>query len=313
METIELTYPHQLNRDEMPNTVAAIGFFDGIHKGHQTVIQTAIKLAETKNMESAVITFYPHPSVVLRNNQEVKYITPPHDKQVVLEELGVDRLYIINFNKQLSTLTPEHFLEHFIVGLNIHHIVAGFDYTYGHKGKGNMETIKEHAKGKFDYTVIDKVILDGEKVSSTKIRSLLDIGDIEQVNELLGRVFTTSGTVVSGFKRGRELGYPTANIQYNNVAHLPKAGIYAVQVIIDGNLYRGMASLGVNPTFSDERSNLSLEVYIFDFNQDIYGKEIIVEWYNFIRNEEKFDNVEALIQQMDQDEKDIRRIFSSMQ
>jgi len=311
METIELSYPHQLQTEELPETIAAIGFFDGIHRGHQAVIQYAIAKAKETHKESAVITFYPHPSVVLRNNHDVKYITPLKEKQEILEKLGVDRLYIINFNKELSALSPEDFVNHLIIGLNIKHMVAGFDFTYGHRGKGNMETISSHAGGKFNHTVIDKVTIDSEKISSTKIRSLLDSGNVEHANILLGRALTTSGSVIQGDKRGRELGYPTANINYNSEAHLPKPGIYAVRVIMDEKYYEGMASLGVNPTFTEDRIDLSLEVYIFDFNQQIYGKEVTVEWYKYIRNEEKFDSVEALVERMRKDEEEIRSYLNN--
>ncbi|WP_026906164.1 bifunctional riboflavin kinase/FAD synthetase [Paucisalibacillus globulus] len=312
METVELTYPHQLRVEKLPNTIAAIGFFDGIHRGHQAVIQYAIDKAKETQAKSAVITFYPHPSVVLKNNHDVKYITPLKEKQEVLDKMGVDRLYIINFNKELSALSPEEFLEHFIIGLNIQHIVAGFDFTYGYKGKGNMQTISEHANGRFHHTMIDKVTLDNEKISSTKIRNLLDSGDVEQANILLGRQLTTSGMVVEGDKRGRDLGYPTANIKYNSEAHLPKPGIYAVRIMIEGIQYDGLGSLGKNPTFTEDRLDLSLEVNILDFNQQIYGKEVIVEWYKFIRNEEKFDSVEALIERMKKDEEEIRTYLNSI-
>ncbi|WP_047984839.1 bifunctional riboflavin kinase/FAD synthetase [Ornithinibacillus californiensis] len=310
MKTIELTYPHMLKKEDLPETVTATGFFDGIHKGHQTVIKQAVSIANEQKLESAVISFYPHPSVVLRNNQNVKYITPLREKQEILENLGVDRLYIITFNKQLSSLSPQEFIDHFIIGLNIKHVVAGYDFTYGHMGKGNMEVIREHTRGMFVHTVIEKVTLDNEKISSTRIRELLAIGEIEQVNVLLGRHFITRGTVIEGDKRGREIGFPTANINYLPEALLPKAGIYAVGVNIDDKVYKGMASLGINPTFTEDRIDLSLEVNILDFKDDLYGKEIVIEWYKFFRNEEKFNSVEALIEQMEQDEKLIRDYLS---
>ncbi|HAM79437.1 bifunctional riboflavin kinase/FAD synthetase [Ornithinibacillus bavariensis] len=312
MKTIYLTYPHNLKREEVPETVAAIGFFDGLHRGHQTVIKHAVNEAKQKAMASAVITFYPHPSVVLKNNHDVKYITPLHEKQEILDSLNVDILYIITFNKELSSQSPQDFIDHFIIGLNIKHVVAGFDFTYGHKGQGNMEVIGEHSRGAFSYTMVDKVTLNNEKISSTKIRSLLDSGDIEQANVLLGRALSISGKVIHGDQRGRELGYPTANINYNEEAHLPKPGIYAVCFHVDGQVYGGMASLGTNPTFTEGRLDLSLEVYIFDFNQDIYGKDVVVEWYKFIRNEEKFDSVEALIERMQEDEKEIRKVLAEL-
>lgn len=312
LKTINLTYPHKLDTHDLPETVAAIGFFDGIHKGHQSVIKQAVTKAKENKMESAVMTFYPHPSVVLKNNHDVKYITPLKEKQAMLAKLGVDRVYIITFNKELSALSPQDFVDHFIIGLHIKHVVAGFDFSYGHKGQGNMDVIGEHSRGLFGYTKVAKVTLDDEKISSTVIRGLLHEGDMEQVNLLLGRPLTTSGIVIEGDKRGRELGYPTANIQYHLDALLPKPGIYAVRVIIDGKHYNAMASLGTNPTFTQDRKDLSLEVNILDFSNDLYGKEIIVEWYKFIRQEEKFSSVEELVEQMEDDEKQIRHVLTSL-
>lgn len=309
MRTIELTYPHSLNLEELPETVAAIGFFDGVHKGHQKVIQTAVSEAKRRNFESAVITFHPHPSVVLsKSRKEVKYITPIREKQDILQQLGVDRLYIITFNKELSSLAPQAFIDHFIIGLNIKHLVAGFDFTYGFKGEGNMCVISEQTRGKFTFTMIDKVMVDNEKVSSTRIRGLLDVGQVEEANQLLGRNLTLHGIVVDGEKRGRKLGYPTANLAIDDNVLLPKPGIYAVKVIYKNERYEGMASLGTNPTFTNQAA-LSLEVYIFDYNNDLYGEELQLEWYKYIRPEEKFTSVEALIKQMQNDEKMIRHYF----
>lgn len=311
MRTINLTYPHALKPDELLGTVAAIGFFDGIHKGHQRVIQRAVAEAKERHMESAVITFYPHPSVVLRNNRKhVKYITTAKEKKELLEKMNVDRLYIITFNKELSLLSPQHFIDHFIIGLHIKHLVAGFDFSYGHKGKGNMESLKDQTRGEFTFEEIDKVTLNNEKISSTQIRKLLDQGDVRQAALLLGRPFLTYGIVVEGEKRGRELGYPTANLKTDPEALLPKPGIYAVNIIYQNEKYHGMASLGTNPTFTEDRRDLSLEVNILDFNQKLYGTELKLEWMKFIRNEEKFDRVDVLIDQIAADEKIIRNFFA---
>lgn len=310
MKTIKLKHPHNLGAAELPESVTAIGFFDGIHKGHQQVINTAVKIAEDKNMESAVITFHPHPSVVLsKGKKKVNYITPLKEKQSILQKMSVDRLYVIEFNEQLAKLTPQEFIDQFIIGLNIKHVVAGFDFTYGHKGKGNMTTIKDQTRDEFTYTMINKVQVNNEKVSSTLIRGLLKEGRIKHVNDLLGRSLSITGRVVEGSKRGREIGYPTANLVVDEQALLPKPGIYAVKVIYKNNKYEGMASLGTNPTFTESKV-LSLEVNILDFNNDLYGDELKLEWYKFIRNEEKFANAEELIEQIKKDEKVIRDFFS---
>lgn len=311
MQTIELIYPHSYDSEDLPETVAAIGFFDGIHKGHQKVIKTAVDYAQANDLTSAVITFYPHPSVVLRDDvREVKYITPPAEKQNILQKMGIDKLYIIRFNKELSLLPPQVFIDHFIAGLNVKHLVAGFDFSYGHKGKGNMCTIDDHSKGRFATTTVPKVEFDGEKVSSTKIRQLLKNGDIHKVNQLLGRCLTISGRVVEGNKRGHTLGYPTANLDVDPEALLPKPGIYAVKVVYQHQVYEAMASLGFNPTFENNRNKPVLEVNILDFSDNLYGEKLRLEWHAFIREEQQFSDVQALIQEMANDEKKVRHYFA---
>lgn len=310
MRTFELSYPHTITLDELPETVTAIGFFDGIHMGHQQVILTAIDEAEKRGMESAVISFHPHPSVVLKKGeQHVQYITPIKEKIEILQNLGVDRFYIIEFNQSLSKLSPQEFIDHFIIGLNIKHLVAGFDYTFGFKGSGNMDNIQEFTREKFTYTKISKVIMDDLKVSSTRIRELLKNGDMEKVNQLLNRPYRLTGTVVKGSQRGREIGYPTANLDINVEALIPKPGIYAVKVLYKNEVYEGMASIGVNPTFTENRKDLSIEVNILDYNNDLYGEELVVEWYKYMRDEEKFSSAEALIKQIEKDEINIRNYF----
>lgn len=310
MRTIELTYPHTFVTAELPETVCAIGFFDGIHKGHQQVITKAVQTAKEKNMESAVITFHPHPSVVLKQDtQHVKYITPVREKQEILQNLAVDRLYIITFNQQLSLLSPQEFIDQFIVGLHIKHLIAGFDYTYGHKGKGNMDDLPTYAQGAFTSEVIDKVEMDDEKVSSTKIRRLLAKGNMNKANQLLGRPLHVSGTVVEGDKRGRTIGYPTANIEVREDVLLPRSGVYAVKVFYKKTSYDGMANLGVKPTFHSDVQEPAIEVNIFDFERDIYGEELKVEWYTFIREEKKFSGVDELIAHIKSDEKKIKHYF----
>lgn len=310
MRTIKLSYPHTLLMDELPETVAAIGFFDGVHKGHQQLINTAVNRARDEQMESAVITFHPHPSVVLKKDvQHVQYITPLHVKQELMQQLNVDRLYVITFDKDLSSLEPQAFINHFIINLNIKHLVTGFDFSYGHKGRGNVETLEDHAHGKFNYTVITEVQSDDQKISSTRIRELMKSGDIKKVNDLLNRPLIVKGTVEEGEKRGRAIGYPTANIKVSPDALLPKIGVYAVKVLFKNEVYEGMASLGYNPTFTSDREEPIIEVNIFDYNNDLYGEELIVEWHKYIRDEVKFSSAEKLIEQIAQDEKEIRNYF----
>ncbi|GAE91571.1 riboflavin kinase [Gracilibacillus boraciitolerans JCM 21714] len=250
MEVHSLVYPHQLTKDEQPNTVAAFGFFDGVHQGHRTVIKKAITIAAESNKKSAVITFDPHPSVVLQNTKEtIRYITPIEEKIKQIELLGVDRLYIIRFDKNLAKLSPKEFLTHFADELHITHIVAGFDFTFGHKGAGNMENIHDLVHLNTEVTTIGRLDFQGEKISSTRIRADLKRGKMEEVERLLGRPYTLGGEVIHGDKRGRTIGYPTANIKIEDDYVLPRIGVYAVEIKIDNEIYSGMANIGYNPTF----------------------------------------------------------------
>src|SRR5690606_8880160 len=311
MQTIRLTYPHHLKTEDLPETIAAIGFFDGIHRGHKEVITNAVNKAKAQQMESAVISFHPHPSVVLNNpDKPVQYITTIEEKEVLLEEIGVDRLYLITFNKELSSLSPEAFINHFIIGLHIKHLVAGFDFSFGHKGAGNMQNIQTFTKNNFSVTSIDPVKNENKKVSSTRIRKFLASGDIAKVNELLGRPYETTGVVIEGDKRGRQLGYPTANLNVNEEKLLPTRGVYAVKVNYHNKIYEGMANLGVKPTFKTHDLKPSVEVYMFDFDGNIYGESITVLWYQFIRDEKKFNGLNELVSQLKEDEKTIQKYFS---
>lgn len=312
MKTTYLTYPHSLRKNALKDTVAAIGFFDGIHKGHQAVIQTAIDIARAEQKQSAVISFHPHPSVVLQKKDEkVRYITTIKEKQAILQQMGVDQFYVITFDKQLSQLSPKTFVQHFIIGLHITHLVAGFDYTFGHKGSGNMTNINEIANNQFTTTTVEKLENNDKKISSTTIRALLRSGNVAKVRTLLGRRYKTRGTVVRGDNRGgSQLGFPTANLDISEDKFLPKQGVYAVKIYHEEKVYNGMANLGVVPTFTEGRTEPKLEVNIFDFNKDIYGDELTVEWYEFIRNEKKFSGIEEIVKQLHEDEQKIRTFFS---
>ncbi|WP_277677863.1 riboflavin biosynthesis protein RibF [Gracilibacillus dipsosauri] len=311
MELISLTYPHKLKKESIPNTVAAIGFFDGIHIGHQKVIDQAKLLAKEQDVKSAVITFDPHPSVVLKKEKtDVQYLTPLTVKKSLMEQLDVDYLYIIRFDKTLSQLSPKEFLEHFIVGLNIDHLVAGYDFSFGFKGAGNMSNIQTFIDKPLAITKVEKISYHDQKVSSTRIRSLLKEGNLELTEKLLGRPYSVVGEVVRGEQRGRTIGFPTANFKITEPYFLPRVGVYAVEVIMENNVFYGMANLGYNPTFTDQIVDPKLEVNIFDLNQNLYGEILQVNWKSYIRDEVKFSSVEELVEQIRQDEKNVRHFFS---
>lgn len=302
MEIYHLDDPRQLSEVDTAPSVMALGFFDGIHSGHQKVIRTAKQIADDKGIESSVMTFYPHPAVVLGKVENPEYLTPIEHKQRLIESLGIDRLYIVEFNKNFSSLSPQQFVDQYMAGLSVRHAVTGFDFTYGHKGKGTTETLADHANGRFGVTIVGKVEEDGEKVSSTKIRELLRAGKVDEVPRYLGHHYEVYGTVVNGEKRGRTIGFPTANIDPAGPYLIPKPGVYAVKMLLEGTWKDGVASIGYKPTFHENyEGQPAVEVYVFDFTGDIYGKSVAVKWFEKIRDEEKFSSVETLVERMKQD------------
>lgn len=302
VKIIHLTHPHKQNKIELPPTVMALGFFDGIHLGHQRVIRTAKKIADERGCKSAVITFHPHPSVVLgKKEAHVEYITPLCIKGKVIADLGIDMLYVVKFDESFAGLLPQQFVDEYIIGLNVKHVVAGFDYSYGRLGKGTMETLPFHARGEFTQTVIEKVEFQEEKVSSTALRKLIRNGEMEQIPSILGRAYTVEGTVVHGDKRGRQIGFPTANVALSEEYLLPPVGVYAVRLKVHDEWYDGVCNIGYKPTFKEDERQLSIEVHLFHFNEDIYDQIVAVEWHMRIREEKKFNGIEELVAQIAKD------------
>ncbi len=314
MNVIHLKYPHQLNERESSTSYSlAIGFFDGVHKGHQAVIQSAIDKAKELNVKSAVMTFDPHPSIVLGGRKEkVFYITPLQQKNHILKELGVDTVFVVQFTSDFAKLTPNEFINYFIRELKVVHVTAGFDFSFGAFGKGNMDTMKELSNGDYGVTVVEKLTDDEEKISSTRIRKSLKDGDIEEVYHLLGRPFEVPGIVIHGDKRGRTIGFPTANIQSQEGSYIPATGVYAVRILVQDEWYDGVCNVGYKPTFKNpEDKQLSIEVHILDFEKNIYGEEVVVGWYKRIRNEQKFDGIESLKAQIEKDKQEAIRYFQT--
>lgn len=302
MKVINIQHPHQFNKNDFPEMAMALGFFDGVHNGHQEVILTAIKIANENNWKSAVMTFDPHPSVVLGNKSDVQYITPLKDKIELISSLHVDYLFVVHFTTLLASLEPEMFATRYLTDLNVQHVIAGFDYTYGRFGKGTMQTLPVHSKGNFNITVVPKLAKQGEKVSSTSIRKCLNDGDMIEAQTLLGRFYITKGTVIHGEKRGRTIGFPTANISTTDDYFIPKTGVYAVRLQVEGVWQEGVCNVGYKPTFnSPEKSQLSVEVYLFDFDRSIYDEKVVVEWHIRIRDEKKFNGIEELKTQINRD------------
>ena len=296
------------------NSVVTIGTFDGVHKGHQKILSRLDNLANEMSGESILFTFYPHPRmVVFPDNHNLKLIQTIDEKIDALRDFGLDNLIIYPFTKEFSRLTAFEFVRDILVEkLKVKTLVIGYDHQFGRNREGDLEFLKESAKI-FDFNVeeISAEEVQEVNVSSTKIRQSLMNGEIERTNEFLGRSFQCSGVVVEGQKIGRTMGFPTANIDLNNQHKiLPKDGVYAVRVKINGTSYNGMMNIGMNPTVvSKDSTEKKVEVHLFDFDADIYGEHVAVFLYRYIRNEKTFSNLEALKSQLKHDSKEVRNFF----
>lgn len=305
MQVIDIHPP--LAADQVPSQpiVLALGFFDGVHRGHQAVIVAARAEADKRGLPLAVMTFDVHPAIIYRGvpASSVKYLSPRPRKIELMAHFGVDLLYFIHFTPAFSKLPPQAFVDQYLVGMNAAVVVAGFDYTYGKRDVANMVTLPEYAKGRFEMITVPKTVDAGQKVSSTRIRKALDEGDVDLANHLLGYPYQTSGTVVHGEARGRTIGYPTANVQAPAGERIPGIAVYTVRLKVDGQWYPGMASVGRNITFGPGRP-VTVEVNLFDFHQDIYDAPVRVSWLHRLRGDMMFDSAAGLVAQLAQDEKD---------
>ncbi len=315
MDIYKLHYPGNVTIESAEHYSLAIGFFDGLHKGHQAVINSAKEKAEELGIRSAVMTFDPHPSHLFGEGEnKVGYITHYPEKVRLLKSMGIDALFIVTFDWSLASLTPKQFVDIFLKKLNVKHVTAGFDYTFGSKGAGTMEQMGTLSDGAFGTTVIGKVTDNEEKISSTRIRKLLSEGNVEETALLLGRSYRTVGIVVDGEKRGRLLGFPTANVLPKNNTVLPANGVYAVRFTVDEKTYEGVCNVGVKPTFHDPSDRQAIvEVHVLNFDSDIYGKEAIVDWIGHIRTEQKFSSVDFLIEQIAKDKNSAKEILATHQ
>lgn len=296
------------------DTVLTLGTFDGVHLGHQQIIKNVVESSLKENLRNLVITFHPHPRKVINSELNLKILTTPDEQIEIFQELGVENLFIINFTKEFSQLTPNDFIKNFLVEkIGLRRIVIGHDHHFGKGRGGDVEFLNSCAyKYGFEVSQIQPFLVDNEPVSSTKIRAAIESGDIHKANKMLGRIYSFSGVVIEGDKRGRELGYPTANIKLNDSDKLlPQIGIYAVMVELNGKTYKALLSIGKRPTFYND-GELIPEVYIYDFNNDIYSQEIKVNVIQKLRGEEKFNSAEELIRQMNIDRENGLKVLNQI-
>ena len=305
-----MTVSHSLNDVNFDTaSVITIGTFDGVHAGHRAIISALVAKANELGGRSVVVTFDPHPQVVLRRKGDnVPLLTSADERNALLAELGVDMVLVLPFTIETAATPWQEFIDGLLRHVGVAHIIFGHDHAFGKNRGGNAEALRElgerlAAIGQrgFGVTEVGLFPVDGEPVSSTKIRRALTEGDLETAQRYLGRAYSISGTVVRGDGRGRTLGIPTANIRLiDPLKIVPGNGVYCVAMIIDGARSNGMANIGVRPTFTDA-SERTLEVNLFDFDRDIYDATVTVEFKRFVRPEQKFASADEFLAQLERD------------
>ncbi|WP_279096473.1 riboflavin biosynthesis protein RibF [Lactobacillus taiwanensis] len=311
MKIITLDYPitAPITNEKV---VLTLGFFDGVHIGHQKLIKDAKLIAKKKDLPLMVMTFDKHPKEIYKNDHKFVYLETEREKEHKMEKLGVDYLVIIKFTKAFSQLSPQDFVDQVVMKLKADTVVVGFDYTYGPKDIANVENFPKFAKDRFKIVVEPKQAIDKIKVGSTFIRKVIQRGNVELAAALLGQPYETSGIIVHGFRRGHKIGFPTANLEIEGSKVLPAEGVYATRAKINGKWHDAMTSVGYNETFKTNHG-LTIETNIFDFDEEAYGKQLTLAWYKFMRKNEKFSGIEDLSRQLDQDKRNIKQYFYELE
>jgi len=301
----------------LTDTVVTIGTFDGVHLGHQAIIQTAIARAAERKRRAVVIPFEPHPQLVVQraDRPAIRLLSPLEEKAQLLADIGVELLVALPFTAAFAEMEPGEFVRQVLCeSLGASHVVVGYDHTFGRDRRGTIETLQRFGKTLgFSVEVVDKIVVDGAPVSSTRIRHLLAQGQVAAASRLLGRNYAVRGKVVRGRGLGRQLGYPTANLLPPQEKLIPQSGIYAVLIHLGNGKRRGILNIGVRPTFGDHTGEPILEVHIYDYDGELYGQELVVEFLGRIRGERRFDSSYELARQIEADKVASEAFFANIE
>ena len=293
-------------------TIVTIGTFDGVHVGHQKILKNLIRTAKEGGKKSVLLTFFPHPRMVLQKEMDLYLLNTIEEKSLLLDEMGLDYLIIHPFSIDFSRLSAIDFVREFLVNkLNTYQLIIGYDHHFGKNREGNIDQLKEYGL-LYDFFVeeIPSQDIDEVSVSSTKIRNALLSGNLKTANTFLGYNYMLNGKVIRGESFGSKIGFPTANLEIKESYKLiPKTGVYIVKTEIDHRVIYGMMNIGFRPTLGGK--NKTIEVHLFDFKKDIYGEIITVELFYFLRNEKKFDTIEMLSNQLAKDKKNAISFLSN--
>lgn len=291
-----------MKTNQTQNTVLTIGTFDGVHIGHQKIIKRLVEVANNKGLQPSLLTFFPHPRMVLQKDANIKLINTISEKELLLKRFGITNLVVKKFTKDFSRLTAEAFVEDILVDqLKAKHVIIGYDHHFGRNRNANINDLRQFGEQfNFDVEEISMQDINDVAISSTKIRAALNDGDIKTANTYLGYNFMLTGTIIKGKGIGKTINYPTANLKIEETYKLiPKQGVYIVQAIIDNVLEFGMMNIGINPTVSG--TDQSIEIHFFNLNKSLYDKKLSVQLLHRLRDEQKFDSLDLLKKQLEID------------
>lgn len=299
----------EIKNKHIPNPVVTIGTFDGIHQGHQMILDELREKAKNVKGESVMVTFSPHPRKVLFPENDFKLVQTLEERMALLDDFGLDHLLVVNFTKEFSRLSAEQFVRDYLVnGIGLHTLLVGYDHQFGRNREGSYERLTELAPVyEFELDRLPPKSIHDLNISSTKIRNAVKTGNVDDANEYLGRPFTLKGQVVHGDKIGRTIGYPTANIKVPEEKLVPKSGVYHGKVFVDGEEFVGMMNIGTRPTVSGVDNRI--EIHVLDFDEGLYDKTIVFSFQGRLRDELTFNSKEALKKQIQLDEKTCRDYY----
>lgn len=299
-----------LNNYSLQHSWVTVGSFDGVHRGHQELIQHLVEGAHHDQSPAVVITFHPHPASIFKRIPQAYTLTSPESREALLRALGVDHVITLKFDAELANLTALNFMELLKKHLGITHLLIGFDFALGRNRSGDLDSLQQIGKLlNYQVEVIRPVKVNGETISSTQIRNLLQEGKIKQANTMLGRPYTLEGPVIHGEHRGTGLGFPTANMDIPSDRLLPARGVYAGWGIVEGKTYQAVTNIGVRPTFANPLSEPRVEPFLLDLQEDLYGKLLKLELIEYLRPEKTFPTPADLVEQVNRDIQTAREIL----
>lgn len=298
---------HSLDEIALPHSWLTVGVFDGAHRGHQQIIHRLVEGAHEKNLPAVVLTFDPHPSKVFGRG-EIKLLTLPNERAEILGEMGVDVVITHSFNREVANITAFDFMQRLKSHIGLDHLVLGYDSALGKDREGNIPRLTEIGS-ELGYTVetVSAVSDESGVISSTAIRKLVAVGKVEEAAKLMGRPYRLQGRVIRGDQRGRTIGFPTANLDYSEDKLIPSNGIYACWANIGNERFKAAVTIGFNPTFTPDKKSVSVEAYLLDFDRDIYDENLQLEFVGRLRDELKFDSVDALVTHIRKDVDEARQ------